>query len=66
MLTGSRPFEAETAVALAVKHTEEQPPDPLGLRPELSPRVAAVVLRCLEKTPRNRFESAGSLIQLLG
>jgi serine/threonine-protein kinase len=61
VLTGSLTFEAENVVAYALKHTEELPPNPLELRPEPSPRLAAVVLRCLEKKPRDRFESAGAV-----
>jgi CheY-like chemotaxis protein/predicted Ser/Thr protein kinase/two-component sensor histidine kinase len=65
IVTGQRPFDASSSVALAYKHTEEDPPDPLELRPDLSPRLAAVILRCLEKSPHNRFGSVSEILSLL-
>jgi serine/threonine-protein kinase len=65
MFTGKKPFEADTALALAYKHSRKPPPDPLGIRPELPLRLVAVILRCLEKSPSTRFGSVGEIASLL-
>ncbi len=66
MLTGRKPFEAETLMAVCYLHVRQAPPDPLDLRPDLPPRLAAVLLRCLKKDPAERFASAGEVAALLG
>jgi serine/threonine-protein kinase len=65
LFTGHRPFEADNPVILAVKHASEKPKDPLELNPELPPRLAAVILTCLEKSPRARFNSVGEISSCL-
>jgi len=65
MFTDAKLFEADNAVALAYKHAYEAPPDPQTLRPDLPPRIAAVILRCLAKDPRERFGSVREIMSLL-
>ncbi len=55
MLAGRRPFEAETAVALALAHVNERPPP---LPPFVPPTIRAVVHASLEKDPGRRPPSA--------
>src|SRR5437588_9198025 len=43
MLTGTRPFVADTSLAMAVKHLYEQPPSLRQFNPQLSPQLDAVV-----------------------
>lgn len=61
MLTGERPFEGKrrTAILHAVLHDE--PPSLAERRPEVSPTLAQVVHRCLEKNLENRYPSAEAL-----
>jgi len=65
MLTGRTVFEGENAMALAHKQIYEAPPHPRSLRPEIPAAVEAVVLRCLEKDPRMRYQSAAELRAVL-
>ena len=63
MVTGARPFEANTPFALAMKHVQEQPPRPNSIRP-FSPIPAPVedaIVRLLEKSPEQRPGSAMAL-----
>jgi len=61
MLTGELPFVAATTAALRVKQLLEQP-RPLGeLRPDIPPRLEAVILRALEKSPSARPASVAQL-----
>lgn len=65
MLTGRTVFEGENAMAVAHKQVYEQPPMPRTLRPDVPPAVEAVVLRCLEKDARARYQSAAEVQAVL-
>ena len=64
-LTGRVPFEAESAVAVALKQVSEAPRPPSQLNPKVSPALDAVVLTALAKDPANRFASAAEFIRAL-
>lgn len=55
MLAGRRPFEHDSAVALALAHVNERPPP---LPPYVPPTIRAVVHASLEKDPGRRPQSA--------
>ena len=63
LVTGRLPFEAQTIYDLIVKHATEQPPGPRTHRPDLPEAVEAVIMRCLEKKPDARFQSARELLE---
>jgi serine/threonine protein kinase len=65
LLTGRRPFLAETPSQLLVMHQIELPPVPSGLVPKIPKALDAVVLACLEKDPRDRPSSARALRERL-
>jgi eukaryotic-like serine/threonine-protein kinase len=58
MLTGQVPFKADQPVAVLHQHATAAPPNPLSLRPDLPPALAAEVLRALAKRPADRPASA--------
>jgi serine/threonine protein kinase/tetratricopeptide (TPR) repeat protein len=58
MATGRLPFEAPTAVAVAVKHKTEAPSDPRGLNPRIPDDLARLILRLLEKDRSARIQTA--------
>jgi len=55
--TGSLPFEAETPVAVAVKHATDPLPRPSIVNPNLPAPVERVIIKSLAKDPVNRFNS---------
>jgi serine/threonine-protein kinase len=57
-LTGSVPFDGDSAVTIALKQVSEQPRPPSELNDNVSPALDAVVLKALAKDPANRFASA--------
>lgn len=61
MFTGELAFRADTPVALAFKHVHEAPHPPRELEPMLPAYVEKAVLKCLEKDPARRFQSAREL-----
>jgi eukaryotic-like serine/threonine-protein kinase len=64
-LTGRAPFEAESAVAIAMKQVSHTPQRPSSINPDVSPALDAVVMRALEKDPGQRFQSAEAFIAAL-
>ncbi|MEJ7780955.1 MAG: PASTA domain-containing protein, partial [Solirubrobacteraceae bacterium] len=65
MLAGRLPFDAESAVTIALKQVSEAPPPLSGLLPDLPPDLEAVTMRALEKAPANRFQDADEFIGAL-
>ncbi len=61
MATGRRPFDRKLATALTAEIIDQPPPPLAGLKPGLSPRLEDVILKCLEKDPDNRYQSAKEL-----
>jgi len=60
-LVGGPPFDGDTAVTVALKHTNERPTPPMALNPEVTPELNAAVMRALEKEPMRRFGDADEL-----
>jgi len=64
-LAGRVPFEADSAVAIAMKQVSSAPQRPSSINPGVSPALDAVVMRALEKDPGQRFQSAEAFIAAL-
>jgi eukaryotic-like serine/threonine-protein kinase len=64
-LTGRVPFEADSAVAVAMKQVSQTPQRPSSINPRVSPALDAAVMRALEKDPGERFQSADAFIAAL-
>lgn len=54
MLTNRLPFTGDNAVAIAMKHIEEEPVPPNVFREDIPPLLAALVLRTMSKNPELR------------
>ncbi len=65
MLTGRFPFQAETALGTALMRLQEKPPSPREFVPDLDELWEKVILRCLERDPSKRFQSARYLVDAL-
>lgn len=61
MLTGRTPFQGDTAVAVALKHLQDEVPSPSALA-NVSRRLEGVVLRALEKDPARRYPGAAAFL----
>jgi len=61
MFTGVQPFRADNALALAMKHVQESPRPPHEIEPGISAPLEGAILKCLEKSPDNRFQSVSEL-----
>ncbi|HEY2142315.1 MAG TPA: Stk1 family PASTA domain-containing Ser/Thr kinase [Solirubrobacteraceae bacterium] len=65
LLTGTIPFEGETAVAIAMQQVSAAPRPPSALNPTLPVAVDAIVLRALTKDPSRRYKDADEFIAVL-
>ena len=64
MVTGRVPFDG-SGVSVMLAHLGRDVPPPRELVPELDPRLEAIILRCLAKTPAMRYQSAEQLAEAL-
>ncbi len=63
LLTGQHPFAGHAGTsALLAAHIVTRPEVVTTLRPDLSPALAATVMRCLEKEPEARPDDGGALL----
>ncbi|HJU06627.1 MAG TPA: serine/threonine-protein kinase [Nitrospiraceae bacterium] len=65
LLTGEKPFEADTISSLMFKIAHGQHPPARSIRTDLPLCCEAILDRALQKDPANRYESAGTLAQAL-
>ncbi len=65
LLTGRRPFEKSSPVALMLAHLQQPPDDPRALVPDLPPPAAEGVLTALAKRPQDRFATVGQMVAAL-
>jgi putative nucleotidyltransferase with HDIG domain len=57
MLAGRVPFDDESIIQIMSAHVHAPPPPLRLLRPDLSPRTEAAVMKALQKDPERRFQS---------
>ena len=65
MVTGRVPFEADTPLAVILKHISDPLPLPRSLNPGIPERVEQVILKALAKAPEDRFQSTALMARAL-
>ncbi|HEX5005063.1 MAG TPA: serine/threonine-protein kinase, partial [Gemmatimonadales bacterium] len=65
MLCGRQPFDASSAQAIIAAHVTQQPQPIERFRGNVPPALATLVMRCLEKKPADRPQTAEELVQLV-
>jgi eukaryotic-like serine/threonine-protein kinase len=63
MFTGQVPFRGESAMQLMYQRMTEHPPDPRSRCPELPEYIAGIILKCLNKDPEERYQSAREILE---
>jgi hypothetical protein len=61
LVTGTLPFDADTPMAIVLKHMHAPLLPPTLLAPNLPPAIEAVITRALAKDPGNRYQTAQEL-----
>ena len=59
--TGQLPFDGPDVVSVAMKQVSESPVPPRQINPNIDPRFEAIIMRALEKDPRDRYTTANEM-----
>ena len=62
LLTGSPPFQGDTAIATALMHLNKQPQYLCDINPQIPEQLCSVVHRMIEKSPDKRYQSIPELL----
>jgi Serine/threonine protein kinase len=62
MLTGRVPYEADTPIAVALKHVKDKLIPPTRYNPSIPPLLESVVMKALQKKPADRYRSVSEMI----
>lgn len=65
MITGIVPFDGDSVVSIALAHANDIVVKPSKIVENVPADVEAVILKCLEKKPENRYATVGDLIDAL-
>jgi serine/threonine protein kinase/Flp pilus assembly protein TadD len=65
LLTGKAPYKADTAIVSLMKRTREDAQSASDVDASVPKSLSAIVGRCLEREPANRYHSAVELLQQL-
>jgi serine/threonine protein kinase len=65
LATGEQPFPGETMTAVSYKIVYTEPVPPAKLNPALPLRVESIILKCLAKSPADRYQTGEELAQEL-
>jgi tetratricopeptide (TPR) repeat protein/predicted Ser/Thr protein kinase len=62
MVTGDVPFTGESTLKVMYQRIHESPKSPKLFNPDLPDWFVRVIMRCLEKTPASRYQSAREIL----
>lgn len=62
MLTGVKPFDGDTPVAIALMHMQSTPKRPTEINSTIAEGLEQIVLRAMQKDPAHRYQTAGEMI----
>jgi serine/threonine protein kinase len=65
MVTGRKPYQAETPMAVVWKLASEPLPSPRQFQPDLTDQIEAVLIKALARNPENRFQTMQAFGQAL-
>lgn len=63
MVTGTLPFEGDTAISIAIKHIQEKVKPPGEINPGIYKSLQAIIQKSIEKYPEKRYQSAAEMIR---
>jgi serine/threonine-protein kinase len=65
LLTQTRPFAAPSLALVCVKILHEEIPAPSAVKAEIPAAIDGIIARCLKKSPAERFQNVGELVEAL-
>lgn len=63
--TGVVPFDGDDAISVALKQVNEQPVPPSARNPRIDQALERIILKCMQKDPKNRFQTAEEVFKVL-
>lgn len=63
MVTGKLPFTGDSPTELLHKHLNAAPERPSKLNPQIPPLLEKIILKCLEKKKKHRYQSLSEVLQ---
>src|ERR1700688_2717812 len=61
MATGEQPFPGESVTAVSYKVGQTEPVPPPKLNPSVPAKLDAIIMKCLEKSPADRYQTGDGL-----
>lgn len=63
MLTGKLPFDADSAVSVALMQMQDEPSKPRDINSEIPEGLEEIILRAMQKDPTRRYQSAAEMLR---
>lgn len=63
--TGRVPFDGDDAISVALKQVNEPPLPPSQMNPRVDAALESIILKCMQKRPEDRFQTADELYHVL-
>ncbi len=65
LVTGRTPFDADTPIAIVLKHVNDPLPAPSSIVPDIPEGLERILYKALAKSPDERYQSIGEMAQHL-
>jgi serine/threonine protein kinase len=65
MATGQVPYEAETPLAVVIKHIKDPLPVPSRINPDIAEPLQRMIFRAMHKEASERFATAGAMVEAM-
>src|SRR5258708_28080692 len=65
LVAGKLPYDADTPLAVILKHLNEPVPAVRDLNPDVSPEVESIIAKTMAKDPPQRFQNAEQMLREL-
>ena len=62
MITGTVPFDGDSSVSVAVRHIQDEIPVPSTVTEDVPISIDKIILKCVQKRQKRRYQSATELI----
>ncbi|MEP7289502.1 MAG: protein kinase [Chloroflexota bacterium] len=65
LATGQLPYDAETPLAVILKHLNETLNPPHNINPDIAPEIEEIIVKALDKDPLGRYQTAEAMLTRL-
>jgi len=62
MVTGKVPFDADTPIAIVMKHLQDNPIPPIEIREDIPEELNRIILKAIQKKTSDRYETAADVM----